>query len=84
MQFRFAKYLLGVNKGATNMAVLSESWLDPISIDALKLAIGFWYHVINATNESLVHKAYEENLTLQNGAASKIKQLFCKIGFIHV
>jgi hypothetical protein len=39
---------------------------------------------INTTNETLVHKAYEENLTLQNGAASKIKQLFCKIGFIHV
>ena len=57
------------------MAVLSESWLDPISIDALKLAIGFWYHVINATNESLVHKAYEENLTLQNGTASIIKTI---------
>ena len=54
------------------MAVLSESGLDPISIDALKLAIGFWYHVIHITNESLVHKAYEENLTLQNGAASTI------------
>jgi hypothetical protein len=32
----------------------------------------------------LVHKAYEENLTLQNGTASKIKQLFWKIGFNHV
>ena len=29
-------------------------------------------------------KAYEENLTLQNGTVSKIKQLFCKIGFNHV
>ena len=76
VQLKFAKYLLGVNKGATNMAVLSELGLDPISIDALKLAIGCWYHVINTTNESLVHKAYEENLTLQNGTASKIKQLF--------
>lgn len=44
MQFRFAKYLLGVSKGATNMAVLSKLGLDPISIDALKLTIGFWYH----------------------------------------
>lgn len=41
VQLTFAKYLLGVNKGATNMAVLSELGLDPISIDALKLAIGF-------------------------------------------
>ena len=79
MQFRFAKYLLGVNKEATNMAVLSELGLDPISIDALKLAIGFLYHVINTTNESLVHKAYEENLTLQNGAASKIKNYSVKL-----
>jgi hypothetical protein len=39
------------------MAVLSELGLDPISIDALKLAIGFWYHVINTANESLVHKS---------------------------
>ena len=29
-------------------------------------------------------KAYEENITLQNGTVSKIKQLFCKIGFNHV
>ena len=43
--------------------------------------IGFRYHVINTDNESLLHKAYEENLTLQNGTASKIRQLFCKIGF---
>jgi hypothetical protein len=28
------------------MAVLSELGLDPISIDALRLATGFWYHVI--------------------------------------
>ena len=84
MQLKFDKYLLGATKGATNMAVLSELGLDPISIDALKLAIGFWYHVINTANKSLVHKAYEENLTLQNGTASKIKQLFCKIGFNHV
>lgn len=58
------------------MAVLSELGLDPISIDALKqLAIGFWYHVINTANESLVHKAYEKNLTLQNGTASIIKTI---------
>ena len=57
MQLKFVKYLLGVNKGATNMAMLSELGLDPISIDALKLAIGFWYHVINTANESLVHKS---------------------------
>ena len=47
----------------------------------VKDIIGLCYHVINTANASLVHKAYEENLTLQNGTASKIRQLFCKIGF---
>jgi hypothetical protein len=29
----------------------------------------------HTANESLVHKAYEENLTLQNGTASIIKTI---------
>jgi hypothetical protein len=68
----------------TRKMLFQIRWIYPISIDALKLAIWFWYHVINTTNESLVHKAYQANLALQNGAASKIKQLFRKIGFNHV
>ena len=51
----------------------------------VKDIIGLCYHVINTANESLVHKAYEENFkTLQSGTASKIKQWFCNIGFNHV
>ena len=54
IQIKFAKFLLGVNKGAVNNAVLSELGLFPLSLSALKNTINFWLHIINMDSESMV------------------------------
>jgi hypothetical protein len=48
VQVKFAKYILGVNKTASNLAVLGELGMIPCSVDAIKLSVGFWHHVVNS------------------------------------
>jgi hypothetical protein len=45
VQAKFAKYISGVNKTASNLAVLGELGMIPCSVDAIKLSVGFWHHV---------------------------------------
>lgn len=83
VQLKFYKYMLGVNRRATNLAVFSELGTMPLAIDALKLSIGSWCHVLNADKDVLAHLAYKENIKLKNSYASKLKLLFYKLGFNH-
>ena len=48
IHIKFAKNLIGVNKAAVNAAVLAELGMYPVSIQALKLSISFWLHVLNS------------------------------------
>jgi hypothetical protein len=41
VQVKFAKYILGVNKTASNLAVLGELGMIPCSVDAIKLSVDF-------------------------------------------
>ena len=43
-----------MNKAADNAVVLAELGMYPVSIQALKLSIGFWLHVLNSGENSLV------------------------------
>jgi hypothetical protein len=44
---KYAKYMLGVHKSATNIAVLAELGLYPLSIAALKSSVIYWIHLLN-------------------------------------
>jgi len=57
-QIKFAKFLIGVNKAA----VLAELGMYPVSIQALKLSISFWLHMLNTGENSLVSTAYKASL----------------------
>jgi hypothetical protein len=59
VQVKFAKYILGVNKTASNLAVLGELGMIPCSVDAIKLSVGFWHHVVNSKGTSLIRKIYD-------------------------
>lgn len=61
IQTKFIKHLLGVNKGAVNLAVLSELGITPISIDVLKLSVGFWNHIVSSNKFRLVNQTYKLN-----------------------
>jgi hypothetical protein len=58
VQIKFAKHILGVNKTATNLTVLGELDMIPCSVDAIKLCVGFWHHVVNSNPDSLINKMY--------------------------
>jgi hypothetical protein len=61
---RNAKYMLGVHKSATNIAVLAELGLYPLSIAALKSSVIYWIHLLNSKCNSLIFHAYRVNLKL--------------------
>ena len=84
VQIKFAKTLIGVNKSAVNLAVLAELGMYPVFIEALKLSIGFWLHVIKSDNNCLLKDVYCSNLQLTNGFAKKIEQLLATLNFSHV
>ena len=81
MQMKFAKFLLGVNKGAVNNAVLSELGMFPLSLSAIKNTLNFWVHIVNTSDSTLVRKAYNENSKLSNCFCSKLESLFNQLGF---
>jgi hypothetical protein len=43
------------------LAVFSELGVIPISIDAIKLSVGFWNHLVNSDDVSLIEQAYKFN-----------------------
>ena len=61
VQIKFIKHLLGVNRGSVNLAVFSELGVIPIYIDAIKLSVGFWNHLVNSDEVSLIEQAYKFN-----------------------
>jgi hypothetical protein len=83
-QIKFAKFVLGVHKSATNIAVLSELGLFPLSLCTIKATINYWLHLLSANANSLIYHSYQENTLRKDGLCSKIKFLLAGIGFTHV
>ena len=50
LHIKFSKFILGVNKKATNFAVLSELGRFPIHFDIIKAMVRFWYRLENLDN----------------------------------
>ena len=76
--------VLGVNRPAVSSAVLVELDLLPLSIQALKLAVGYWHHVLQSNEQSIVKNAYIDSKCTNKGFCKKIKLLFQKISFTRV
>jgi hypothetical protein len=81
---RIAKYILGVHKSATNIAVLGELGLYPLSIHSLKSCINYWLYHVNTQDNSLVFHSYKENILLKDGLFNKVNKFLTDIGFRHV
>ena len=84
VQMKYAKYILGVHKSATNIAVLAELGLYPLSIAALKSSVICWIHLLNSKCNSLIFHAYRKNQKINENLGNKLKQLFTIIGFSHI
>ena len=83
IQIKFAKYILGVHKSATNIDVLGELILYPLSIHSLKSCINYWLYLVNTQENSLVFYSYKENILLNDGLFNKAKKFLTDIGFRH-
>ena len=71
IQIKFAKMVLGVNRSAVNSAVLAELGLLPLSMQALKLAVGYWHHVLQRNEQSNVKNAYIDSKCTNKGICKK-------------
>lgn len=84
---RFCKYLLGTHSKASNFAVHSELGQFPLLITILTSCLNFWIHITQSNTDTLLTKAYMEQL---NGSADKsrwilfIKNILYDLGFSHV
>ena len=55
---KFCKFLLGVNRKATNIAVRAELGRRPVLIDLMVHGAKYWLHLTGFDKERLVYKAY--------------------------
>jgi hypothetical protein len=83
IQIKYVKYILGVDKSATNLAVMSELGLFPLTISAIRAALGFWLHTINMDDTFLVKNAFSDNFIPKDSFCGKIKLLLDRLGFSH-
>ena len=63
---KFCKYLLGVHKYSSNLAVKGELGSHGLLIDCILHSVKYWLRFCEEDMDrtSLVHKSYEENLRL--------------------
>jgi hypothetical protein len=65
----------------TNIAVLSELGLFPLSLCTIKTTINYLLHLLSANANSLIYYSYQEHTLRKDGLCSKIKLLLAEIGF---
>jgi cytolysin (calcineurin-like family phosphatase) len=57
----------------------------PCSVDAVKLCVRFWHHVVNSNPDSLINKIYSSSVNNNSDwYRIQMKLLFDKVGFNHV
>ena len=85
---RFSKQILGVHSKACNFAVISELGQFPLIVSILANCINFWLHTTQSNTDSLLHKAYREQMnssnTNNNIWLQFVKFVLYDLGFSHV
>ena len=73
-QLKFYKFILGLKKNCPNMAVFGETAILPLAIKAHTTMMKFWDRIRNMNEDTLVRKAYEDNV-MSNSNWCKTVQL---------
>jgi len=80
LHIKFCKFILGVNKKATNFAVLSELGRFPLHFDIIKSKIRYWYRLENlGSSFPLLKEAYLDSKSLLQ---SKIPSWYGSMNFL--
>jgi hypothetical protein len=65
LNISMGKYVLGVNKRTTNLAIYGELGRYPLYIDTIISMIKYWVRLCkNTHHDPLLREAYEENLLM--------------------
>lgn len=70
LNIKFCKYLMGVSKKSTNIAVISELGRFPLFIDLIVSLLLFWHRAENASESSLLSNALKESTILHDKGIS--------------
>jgi hypothetical protein len=76
---KFCKYILGVNRRSTNIAILSELGKYPLHISLLVSIFSFWHRFQNKEDNSRLSNALKESIYLNN---SGVNSWFSSITFL--
>ncbi|MEW8544951.1 MAG: reverse transcriptase family protein, partial [Candidatus Thiodiazotropha sp.] len=66
LNIQLCKFILGVNKKASNQAVMGELGRYPLYIDAIVLMIKYWFHLhtVDCSKDMLLSEALKENYSM--------------------
>ena len=67
LNIKFCKYLIGVSKKSTNIAVISELGRFPLYITLIVSLLLFWHRAENAPDGSFLSSALKESVNLHDG-----------------
>ena len=84
IHIKYLKTIIGLDRSAVNIAVLSETGRFPLGICAIKNTIRFWHHLVNLNEKSLAKKAYNDSLNGNIGICNKLQLFFNSLNFNHV
>ena len=74
-QLKYFKFILGLTRQCPNMAVLGEVSETPLFLKAYTSMLKFWNRIRHMGNETLVNKAYQENVEMNSNWCQTIQIL---------
>ena len=73
---KLCKYLLGVHRNSTNLAVKGELGKHPLLIECLYQSLNFWMRTSNVTPDSVVKKSFLDSLISKPLETSWVQCIF--------
>ena len=76
-QLKYSKFILGLSKQCPNMAVLGEVAEIPVALKGYLAMLKFWHRIRYMSDDTLVKKAYQENVLMNSNWCKTIQILNC-------
>ena len=75
LQLKYYKYILGLNKHASNMAVFGETASLPLALKVHMTLLKYWHRLKSMDRKSLAKMAYRENVEINSNWCKTIQIL---------
>ena len=84
VHLKFLKIIMGLQRSAVNIAVLSETGRFPLAIHAIKSTVSFWHHLVNLKDKTLAKDTYYHSFCNDIGICNKLRLFLTSFNFTHV